>query len=109
MLNAEQKQRGVWLPLKEIKSRSNTKEDRIRALAPYYEFRRIYHVTECNQLDELEYELTHFPKGENDDIIDALATILDIATPPSHKQKSRDAEDRVKRSSYKPRSLVTGI
>lgn len=109
MLNAEQKQRGVWLPLKEIKSRSNTKEDRIRALAPYYEFRRVYHVTECNQLDELEYELTHFPKGENDDIIDALATILDIATPPSHKQRPRDAEAREKRSSFKPRSLVTGI
>jgi predicted phage terminase large subunit-like protein len=110
MLNTEQKNRGIWLPLKEIKSRSNTKEDRIRALAPYYEFRRVYHVTECNQLDDLEYELTHFPKGENDDIIDALATILDIATPPGHKRTNRDPDDdRPHRTAYKPRSLVTGI
>lgn len=109
MLNVEQKDRGIWLPVKEIKSRENTKEDRIRALAPYYEFGRVYHVEECNQLDDLEYELTHFPKGENDDIIDALATILDIATPPSHKNnKSRKDKERI-RASYKPRSLITGI
>jgi predicted phage terminase large subunit-like protein len=109
MLNSEQKSRGVWLPVKEIKSRENTKEDRIRALAPYYEFGRVYHVEECNQLDDLEYELTHFPKGENDDIIDALATILDIATPPSHRNnKSRKEKERL-RASYKPRSFITGI
>lgn len=108
MLNSEQKQRGVWLPVKEIKSRENTKEDRIRALAPYYEFGRVFHVEECNQLDDLEYELTHFPKGENDDIIDALATILDIATPPSRKS-TNGREREKKRTSYKPRSLVTGI
>lgn len=108
MLNTEQRQRNVWLPVKEIKSRSSTKEDRIRALAPYYEFGRIFHVQECNQLEDLEYELTHFPKGENDDIIDALATILDIATPPSRKSKNRDS-NKPKHTSYKPRSLVTGI
>jgi predicted phage terminase large subunit-like protein len=106
MLNSEQKTRSNWLPLKEIKSRSATKEDRIRALAPYYEFGRIYHVEECHQLDELEYELTHFPKGENDDIIDALATILDIATPPTTKNRDREKK---RRTTDKPRSAVTGI
>jgi len=108
MLNAEQKQRGIWLPLKEIKSRSSSKEDRIRALAAYYEYGRAHHIEECNQLEDLEYELTHFPKGATDDIIDALATILEIATPPSHKQRySRD--EKIKRTTFKPRSLVTGI
>lgn len=108
MLNSEQKTRSDWLPLKEIKARSATKEDRIRALAPYYEFRRIFHIEECHQLDELEYELTHFPKGENDDIIDALATILDIATPPSGKNRNREQRER-RRTTDKPRSAVTGI
>ena len=108
MLLAEQKQRSIWLPIKEIKSRSSSKEDRIRALAPYYEYGRVFHVEECNQLEDLEYELTHFPKGANDDVIDALATILEIATPPSRKQHhSRDKE--IQRTTFKPRSLVTGI
>ena len=107
MLNAEQKQRGIWLPVKEIKSRSSSKEDRIRSLAPYYEYGKVFHVEECSQLDDLEYELTHFPKGANDDIIDALATILEIATPPSRNKRHNDSEK--KRTSFKPRSLVTGI
>lgn len=107
MLNAEQKQRGIWLPLQEIKSRSSSKEDRIRSLAPYFEFGRVFFIEECNQLEDLEYELTHFPKGANDDIIDALATILEIATPPAHRNHKSD--DDKKHSSFKPRSLVTGI
>jgi len=107
MLNAEQKQRGIWLPVKEIKSRSSSKESRIRSLAPYYEYGKVFHVEECSQLEDLEYELTHFPKGANDDIIDALATILEIATPPSRNKRHNDKEK--KRTSFKPRSLVTGI
>lgn len=107
MLNAEQKQRGIWLPVKEIKSRSSSKEDRIRSLAPYYEYGKVFHVEECSQLEDLEYELTHFPKGANDDIIDALATILEIATPPSRHQHHSDSEK--KRTSFKPRSPLTGI
>jgi predicted phage terminase large subunit-like protein len=109
ILNTEQKARGVWLPVKEIKARSSTKEDRIRSLAPYYEYGRVFHVNECKQLDELEYELTHFPKGENDDIIDALATVLEIATPPTGRRNRDQKEKTVKRTSDKPRSAVTGI
>lgn len=108
MLNTEQKQRGVWLPLKEIKTRANTKEERIRSLAPYYEFGRVFHIKECKQLDDLEYELTHFPKGENDDAIDALSTILEIATPPSGRNRAGREKSR-KRTIDKPRSPITGI
>lgn len=109
MLNTEQRSRGVWLPLKEIKTRSNTKEERIRALAPYYEYGRVFHVEDNAQLDDLEYELTHFPKGENDDIIDALATILEIATPPNGRSGKERDRHRSKRAYDKPRSVVTGI
>lgn len=111
MLNNEQKNRGIWLPVKEIKSRTASKESRIEALAPYYEFGRVHHIRESNQIDELEYELLHFPKGGHDDVIDALATILEIATPPTGRRvKGRDDQrDRKRRTLDKPRSPITGI
>lgn len=109
MLNNEQKRRSLWLPVAEIKSRDNTKKERIEALAPYYEFGRIHHVKECNQLAELEYELIHFPKGTHDDVADALATILDIATPPKHSRQRRERETSKRHYDDKPRSVITGI
>lgn len=110
MLNNEQKNRGIWLPVKEIKSRTASKESRIEALAPYYEFGRVHHIKEANQIDELEYELLHFPKGSHDDVIDALATILEIATPPTGRRVRGKERDRQKpRLQDKPRSPVTGI
>jgi predicted phage terminase large subunit-like protein len=110
-LNNEQKRRNVWLPVTEIKSRTKSKEERIRALAPYYEFGHIFHIKECPQLEELEYELIHFPKGTHDDIIDALATILEVAQPTSSSEKS---ERKSKNKNLydiltKPRSPITGV
>lgn len=110
MLIDEQKRRGVWLPLEIIKNRTATKEDRILALAPYYEFGRVFHVKDDEDFDDYEYELTHFPKGENDDIIDAVSTALQIATPPSGRATARRrAKENSERTHDKPRSIVTGI
>ena len=104
-LNDEQKNRGAWLPVREIKSRSKSKEERIRGLAPYYETGRAIHVKECPAINELELELSQFPYGEHDDIIDALSTILEIATPPS--SQTREIKDKPKQR-IKPRSPITG-
>lgn len=109
MLNNEQKRRGMWLPVAEIKTRSRSKEERIRALAPYYEFGRVYHLDNANQLDDLEYELIHFPKGSHDDMIDALATILDIAYAPNGHKLGWDQVEKKHRTLDKPRSPITGI
>jgi predicted phage terminase large subunit-like protein len=109
ILNDEQKKRGIWMPVEIIKSRTASKESRIEALAPYYEFGRVHHIKEANQIDELEYELLHFPKGSHDDVADALATILEIGTPPSGKRIGREQESRRPRQADKPRSPVTGI
>lgn len=110
MLNNEQKSREIWLPVQEIKSRTASKESRIEALAPYYEFGKVHHIKESNQISELEYELLHFPKGSHDDVIDALATILEIATPPTGRRVNGKELDRKKRrNADKPRSPVTGI
>lgn len=110
ILNNEQKNRGIWLPVETIKSRTASKESRIEALAPYYEFGRVHHIKEANQISELEYELLHFPKGGHDDVIDALATILEIASPPTGMRvQGREREHNKPRLRDKPRSPVTGI
>lgn len=104
----EQKRRGTWLPVQEIKARQTNKEERIRGLAPFYEFGHIFHIKECPQLEDLEYELLHFPTGRHDDIIDALATVLEVASPPTNRGSDRVEGRSRKIFHYKPRSAVTG-
>lgn len=112
ILNQEYKRRSMWLPVQEFKQRTKSKEERIRALAPYYEFKRVYHVKECPQLAEVEYELLHFPKAKHDDLVDAFSGILEIATPARGKVLATKEEDE-KREDYlemlnKPRSPRVG-
>jgi predicted phage terminase large subunit-like protein len=110
-LNNEQKRRGTWLPITEIRSRTKSKEERIRALAPFYEFGHIFHVRECPQLEDLEYELIHFPKGTHDDVIDALATVLELAKPSGNVDRA-ERRHRLKEKYdvlTKPRSPLTGV
>ena len=113
-LSNEQKRRNTWLPIQEIRSRPlSTKEERIRGLAPFYEYEHIFHIKECPQLEELEYELLHFPSARHDDIIDALATVLEVASPPSVRNQEGSGYQRGVSSkrlmSYKPRSSITGV
>lgn len=109
-LSNEQRRRNTWLPVTEIKSRHNNKEERIRALAPFYEFGHVYHVQECPQIDDLEYELLHFPTARYDDCSDALATVLEVASPPTHKGSEYERRSKSKRwLHYKPRSAITGV
>ena len=109
-LNAEQRRRNTWLPVQEIKTQLKNKDERIRGLAPYYENKHVYHIKECSQLEELEYELLHFPKAKHDDIIDPFATILEVASPPTNKlsQEDRSKPSKHRLLSYKPRSPITG-
>jgi predicted phage terminase large subunit-like protein len=111
MLNEEQRKRQFWLPVKEINYRTTAKEERIRALAPYYEFHRIWHVKDAKQIEELEDELLHFPKGKHDDCIDALATVLEIATVPRAvaSEERREKSKKLITMMNKPRSPLTGI
>ncbi len=106
----EQRRRNTWLPIQEIKSRTESKEERIRGLAPFYEYGHIFHIKQCPHLEDLEYELLHFPRGSHDDIIDPLASVLEVASPPTNKlgAYARDDERR-KVQQYKPRSSITGV
>lgn len=111
-LDNEQKRRHTFLPLTEIKHQAKSKEERIRALAPFYEYEHIYHIKECPQIEELKYELLTFPAGRHDDIADALATIITsgMASPPTHRAARIDDDDKTdRRRQYKPRSIITGV
>ena len=111
MLSQEQKARSFWLPVREINARTHSKEERIRGLSPYYEFGRAFHVQECSQRDDLEDELLQFPKGEHDDMIDALATILEIAKPakPQRSLEEKEKRERIIAKFTKPRSPYTKV
>lgn len=110
-LSNEQKRRGTWMNVTEIKSQSKSKEERIRGLAPFYESGHIFHVQECPQLEEMEIELLQFPTGRHDDIIDCLANVLQVASPPANSQRYAHPEDDPRsknRSTFKPRSSLMG-
>lgn len=71
LLRAEMAKRNKWFLIQEVEpSNRENKAVRIRALIPHYANGRIYHAP---GLAELEGQLTEFPRGVHDDIIDALA------------------------------------
>lgn len=109
-LNNEQKRRGVWLPVREVRDSKHSKEERIRGLAPFYEFGHAFHIADCPQLLDLEDEMLKFPLAEHDDILDAYASLLEVATPPNAKGGGTyydDEERKVK--TFKPRSMITKV
>jgi hypothetical protein len=61
-----------------------TKEQRILSLVPRYYHGRIYHQ---RGLVDLEDEYSKFPRGRYDDILDALASIEEIAFAPSARKE----------------------
>ena len=84
-LSDEMKRRMNYLPIKGIKPPTDkTKEMRILALVPHFEWGRVF----LNKgLNDLELELLSFPRGAHDDLIDSLAYIPSIAfSPPPEKQ-----------------------
>lgn len=111
MLSQEQKRRGIFLPIKYISGRNTNKEVRIEALQPYYAYGRAIHVLECPQRSDLEDELIAFPKGQNDDAIDSLATILEVARPARPTRDPEEAQKRKEKISRytKPRSPMTKV
>lgn len=91
------KELGIWLPIQYIEHRVTAKTARIETLAPKYEFRHVFHIRECPQIKELEDELIRFPKAKNDDVSDAFATVLEVASAPLNNQRQREHDvDRKK-------------
>lgn len=86
MLDTEMKRRGVVLPVSGIKpSNQKTKEMRIMALVPYFEWGRIYLR---RGLLDLEDELAQFPRARHDDLLDALASAVESVAYPTERPKT---------------------
>lgn|SRR3990167_1450852 len=95
-LNDEMKKRNRFIPIKELKGRagmgSASKEDRIKALQPRYEQKTIFHPQRESVplVEYLEDELLRFPRAAHDDLVDAEASLLELAFPPKHKESRKE-------------------
>lgn len=81
----EMKRRQEYIPLQGVKrSADKSKYMRIMSLVPRFEWGSLYL---SQGLHDLELELAQFPRGAHDDLLDALASISEIATYPTEKRK----------------------
>lgn len=94
----EMKRKNLTVPIRELGHTDRSKDERIRGLQPRYETGSIFHPDrKLNPMtDFLEDELKRFPRGRNDDMIDALASQLELAFPP----KKREEYMQVRRNVY---------
>lgn len=85
MIDEESKKRQKMVPVKGIKrGPDRTKEARISALQPRFEWGRIFL---SQGLHDFETELMQFPRGSHDDLIDAAASIEEIVVYPQRERK----------------------
>jgi hypothetical protein len=79
-LDDERRRRNNFPDIVPVEHHQTAKELRIRGLIPRYESGSIYHIRgECRDLEE---ELLMFPKATHDDVSDATAYQLQLATRP---------------------------
>jgi predicted phage terminase large subunit-like protein len=79
----EMAKRNLYLPIKELKSEQKSKEYRISALQPIFQFGSIYFD---KSMRELEDEILTFPIMRHDDLIDPLAYQVSMwSAPIKHK------------------------
>lgn len=87
---AKMKEKNHFLPITELSHAgrsAQSKFDRIQGLEPRYATGTIFHNRQCRYINVLENQLKRFPRAKNDDLSDALASILEIAYAPRRKTK----------------------
>jgi predicted phage terminase large subunit-like protein len=97
-INEEGRKRKKYLPVVEVKPEERSKDERIRGLQPLYANGVILHNKDLVYNDYLEDELTRFPRGKHDDIIDAMSYLKDIVSAP--RRATRDYEGQSKTHKY---------
>ena len=88
MAREQMRKRNQFIPITELKhagANAKSKGERIQALEPRYANGTIYHPKTGKHITTLEFELRRFPRARTDDIADALASMLEIATPPAKR------------------------
>lgn len=80
-LENSMREKNVYFPVEELKRNTNeSKEFRVKALEPFYREGKVFHAAWMKG-GELEEELLTFPKGKHDDLIDSLASHLQLLVP----------------------------
>jgi predicted phage terminase large subunit-like protein len=102
-IEIKEKEYGIRLNITPIKHSQKAKMDRIRALIPYFERGIIKLSPWCGDLVE---ETLSFPRGKYDDVLDALAYQLNIATPNGVPARGQTREDTRRPIIAKPRKYT---
>ena len=68
------------MQIQEIKADTD-KERKIKALQPRYAIGSVYHKEGDPMTKIIENELTRFPKASTDDVVDTLASVMQMITP----------------------------
>lgn len=97
-LDMEMMKRKKPLPIFQLRHSNMSKELRVRGLVPRYQAGKIYHID--GQCFEMEPQLLRFPKGKEDDIIDALAYQDQVADVPFGFDMGSEDAQRIKGSSF---------
>lgn len=80
-LDDEMRKRGIYMNIKELSHNTSSKETRIRGLIPVWESKTIFFVGNCDDLIE---NMRTFPRGQHDDVLDALAMQLEVVYKPNN-------------------------
>lgn len=97
-LQEKMRERGIYLPIKELKHGGTQKETRIRGLIPRYSNRSIYHIVD--ECEVLQKQQQTFPKCEHDDVLDAEAYLLQLIGNTSDRQPQQFVQ-QINPGSYK--------
>lgn len=84
LISEEMGRRQKMLPLKGLKHNKVSKETRILALVPRFEWSRIFCLPGFYDFEE---EYLAFPRGSHDDILDALASLEELVYYPVLEEK----------------------
>jgi hypothetical protein len=105
-LRTEMMRQKRYYDIVELKARS-VKEERISALVPFYRLGFVYHNR--NVCAPLEKQLMSFPRSKKDDIMDALAYVVEMLeigeryfVPPSSDKEIEDEYKDLKDDDYGP-------
>jgi len=83
MLDTEMRLRNEYLPVKGINQKGISKNVRILGLVPLFEFGRIFIPSHCKDFKD-EYDL--FPRAQHDDILDSLASLVELIYYPEKER-----------------------
>lgn len=97
-LQEKMRERGIYIPIKELKHGGTQKETRIRGLIPRYSNRSVYHIVD--ECEVLQKQQQTFPKCEHDDVLDAEAYLLQLIGNTSDRQPQQFVQ-KINPGSYK--------